>query len=242
MIRQSPVSVEELARDGQGDRAAGDRQDPRRTKIVALVETGEIPSATKLKAKFPRVADRGDQDPGRGREDRAPALRRARGHSASRTCARPPRASGSAASRASGRRSRRTCSPRSSSLGEEGPAERAAALGGAPGRRGAGRGAARAPGLRGGRGRRIGPAAGRDLQGHRPDRDRLRPGGARAVARRAPARRRSRARAGAAGTRDRRPTTGSRSTCGSSRPRPTGTCSSTSPARRSTTSSFASAP
>ena len=51
-----------------------------------------------------------------------------------------------------------------------------------------------------GRGRRLGAPHGRDLQGHRPDRDGDRPGGAGAGARRAPARRpgRQRRRAGAA--------------------------------------------
>ena len=87
-----------------------------------------------------------------------------------------------------------------------------------------------APGARRGRGRRLGAALRRDLQGHRPDRDRDRPGGARAGARRAPARRRSRAAPGER-ARGSRPTTGSRSTCGSSPPTPTATCSSTSPAR-----------
>ena len=52
VIRQTPVSVAELARAGQATEL------PKigatlETKILALLETGEIPSATKLKAKFP---------------------------------------------------------------------------------------------------------------------------------------------------------------------------------------------
>ena len=52
VIRQSPVSVEELALAGRATELPGigaTLQD----KIVALVETGEIPSATKLKRRFP---------------------------------------------------------------------------------------------------------------------------------------------------------------------------------------------
>ncbi len=52
VIRQSPVSVEELALAGKATELPGIGE-TLQTKIVALVETGEIPSATKLKAKFP---------------------------------------------------------------------------------------------------------------------------------------------------------------------------------------------
>ena len=52
VIRQSPVSVEELALAGKATELPG-IGDTLQEKIVALVETGEIPSATKLKAKFP---------------------------------------------------------------------------------------------------------------------------------------------------------------------------------------------
>ncbi len=52
VIRQSPVSVEELALAGKASELPGIGE-TLQTKIVALVETGEIPSATKLKAKFP---------------------------------------------------------------------------------------------------------------------------------------------------------------------------------------------
>jgi DNA polymerase (family 10) len=52
VIRQSPVSVEELALAGRATELPGIGA-TLQEKIVALVETGEIPSATKLKAKFP---------------------------------------------------------------------------------------------------------------------------------------------------------------------------------------------
>ncbi len=114
------------------------------------------------------------------------------------------------------------------------------ALGRAAGRRDAGGRPARAPGGRRRRDRRLGPAAGRDLQGHRPDRHRDRPRSrwqrrwSPIHSRRRPAIRGPRAPGSP-------PTTGSRWTCGSSLRTPTATSSSTSPARRRTTSSCASA-
>ncbi|MDX6582644.1 MAG: polymerase [Solirubrobacterales bacterium] len=52
VIRQSPVSVEELALAGKATELPG-VGDTLQEKIVALSETGEIPAAAKLKAKFP---------------------------------------------------------------------------------------------------------------------------------------------------------------------------------------------
>ena len=52
VIRQSPVSVEELALAGRATELPGIGA-TLQEKIVALAETGEIPAATKLKAKFP---------------------------------------------------------------------------------------------------------------------------------------------------------------------------------------------
>lgn len=52
VIRQSPVSVEELARAGRATELPGIGK-TLETKIVTLLDTGEIPSAAKLKAKFP---------------------------------------------------------------------------------------------------------------------------------------------------------------------------------------------
>jgi DNA polymerase (family X) len=52
VIRQSPVSVEELARSGRATDLPGVGK-TLQEKIVTLLETGSIPSADKLKAKFP---------------------------------------------------------------------------------------------------------------------------------------------------------------------------------------------
>jgi DNA polymerase (family 10) len=52
VIRQSPVSVGELAVAGKAKDLPG-IGDTLQEKIVALVQTGEIPAAAKLKAKFP---------------------------------------------------------------------------------------------------------------------------------------------------------------------------------------------
>ncbi len=52
VIRQSPVSVAELAQAGKATELPGIGA-TLQEKIVALVETGEIPAAAKLKAKFP---------------------------------------------------------------------------------------------------------------------------------------------------------------------------------------------
>jgi DNA polymerase (family X) len=52
VVRQSPVSVEELAREGRATELPGIGK-TLQEKIVTLVDTGAIPSAEKLKAKFP---------------------------------------------------------------------------------------------------------------------------------------------------------------------------------------------
>jgi len=52
VIRDTPVSVAELALAGRATELPGIGE-TLQTKVVALVETGEIPSATKLKAKYP---------------------------------------------------------------------------------------------------------------------------------------------------------------------------------------------
>jgi DNA polymerase (family X) len=52
VIRQSPVSVEELALAGRATELPGVGK-TLEGKIVTLIETGEIPSAAKLKRKFP---------------------------------------------------------------------------------------------------------------------------------------------------------------------------------------------
>src|SRR5437762_4870153 len=52
VVRQSPVSVEELTRAGRVTELPGIGKTLEQ-KIVALIDTGEIPSAGKLKRKFP---------------------------------------------------------------------------------------------------------------------------------------------------------------------------------------------
>ena len=52
VIRQSPVSVEELARAGRATELPGVGETLEQ-KILALLDTGEISSAIKLKRKFP---------------------------------------------------------------------------------------------------------------------------------------------------------------------------------------------
>jgi DNA polymerase (family X) len=52
VIRQSPVSVEELARSGRATELPG-VGGTLEQKILALLDTGEIPSAAKLKRRFP---------------------------------------------------------------------------------------------------------------------------------------------------------------------------------------------
>src|SRR5215213_11240697 len=52
VIRQSPVSIEELARDGRATELPGIGETLQQ-KIVDLLDTGEIPAAAKLKAKYP---------------------------------------------------------------------------------------------------------------------------------------------------------------------------------------------
>jgi DNA polymerase (family 10) len=64
-IRDSPVSVAELAKEGRATelRSVGKTL---QEKIVALLETGDIPSAQKLRAKFPGELVRFTQLPGLG--------------------------------------------------------------------------------------------------------------------------------------------------------------------------------
>jgi DNA polymerase (family X) len=65
VIRQSPVSVEELALAGKATTMPG-VGDTLQAKIVALVTTGEIPAAEKLKAKYPASLIEVTQIPGLG--------------------------------------------------------------------------------------------------------------------------------------------------------------------------------
>ena len=65
VIRQSPVSVADLARDGKATELPG-IGDTLQTKIVALLEEGEIPAAAKLKEKFPATLVEVTRIPGVG--------------------------------------------------------------------------------------------------------------------------------------------------------------------------------
>ena len=114
VIRQSPVSVEELALAGKATELPG-IGDTLQEKIVALVETGEIPAAAKLKAKFPASLIEVTRIPGLGAKT-VRKLYDELGVDQPRRAARGGRgASGSGRSRGSGRRRRRTCSRRSRS-------------------------------------------------------------------------------------------------------------------------------
>ena len=64
-IRDSPVSITQLALEGRATevRNIGKTLEE---KIRALVETGDIPAAQKLRAKFPGELARFTQVPGRG--------------------------------------------------------------------------------------------------------------------------------------------------------------------------------
>ena len=64
-IRNSPVSVAELARQGRATEVRGIGK-TLQEKIQALIETGDIPSAQKLRAKFPGELVRFTQLPGLG--------------------------------------------------------------------------------------------------------------------------------------------------------------------------------
>lgn len=65
VIRQSPVSVAELARAGRVTELPGVGA-TLETKIVDLLDTGEIPAAAKLKAKFPETLIEVTRIPGLG--------------------------------------------------------------------------------------------------------------------------------------------------------------------------------
>ena len=76
-IRESPVSVAELAPGGRATELPGVGK-TLEEKIDTLLETGEIPSAVEAEGEVPADADRGDPGAGPRRENRPPPLRRAR--------------------------------------------------------------------------------------------------------------------------------------------------------------------
>ena len=239
VIRQSPVSVEELARAGRATELPGVGKTLEQ-KILALLDTGEIPSAAKLKRKFPPSLVEVTRVPGVGAKT-ARRLYDELGVSSLDDLRAAAEQERIRELKGLGPKAEENVLASLGKLADRGPAERlllsevlpvAEQLAGRP---------SRPPGQRRGRGRRLRAAANRDLPRHRPDRHRQRAGGAGAGARSTIRWRRPRARPARAGPGS-RPTTGSPSTCGSSPPTPTETCSSTSPGRPSTTSSCASAP
>ena len=187
-VRDASVSIMALTREGKVTTVPGIGK-TLEEKLKALDETGDIPSAVKLRAKFPLGPDR-DHAPARlRRQAREAALRRAR-----------RRLAGGAAREGRGGRDPQDPRARRARRGE--PAARAGRAGGgrraraadpavagaAGGRADRGR-AARPPGRRPRRDRRLAAPDGRHGQGHRHHRHRQRPGRAdldavRAVARR----------------------------------------------------------
>ena len=169
--RESPVSIEQLAKEDRLTELPNfGKTLPE--KVVALVETGSIPSADKLKKKFPASLVEVTRVPGLGAktarrlfdelgvEDLEGLKAAAEQGEIRELKGLGPKVEENVLARAGdapGRR-RRVRPPHP--------------LQGAAAGRGDRRGAARAPRLRPGRGRWIGAALGRDLQGHRPGGDR----------------------------------------------------------------------
>ena len=218
MIRQSPVSVEELAARAGRPSCPGSAR-PCRRRSSTLVETGEIPSAAKLKAKFPATLVEVTRVPGLGAKTARRLLRRARRSRASTTCASrgrgraDPRRSRGSGPKVGGERARALEQAR-----RGGPAPGACCSRGAAGRRGAGGGAARRcpaadPVEVAGSARRMAETC-KDIDLIATATD---PAALAEALTEHPLVAARRARPRASGSRD-RPTTGSRSTCGSSPP------------------------
>ena len=221
------------------NRHAGHRENPPGEDHGARWRPAD-PLGEKLRAKLPGLARSVTRLPGVGPNPRAQAPRRA-GHSPrSRRAARPRRAGSCATSRASGRSSRSRCSRPSRPRHRRSRARAFLPLSQGPAdRRRDPRGAARAPGRRPRRARRLPARRGRSVQGRRHRRHRAGPVGARAprwpidIVQSA----------GSAGERRHAGQTdsGVASTCGSSRPTSSATCSSTHRLQGSTTWRCASA-
>ena len=230
-VRDSPVSVLGLARQGRATEVPGVGAIIQE-KIIALADEGAIPATVKLRAKFPPGRDRDDPPARPGAQAGPPAVRGA-GDRLARRPARRRR--GTAHPLAQGVRPQgRGGHPRQPSISARGAraGRRRRAPGArrprprAGGRRPADRGAARASGRRARGAGRLGPADDRHGQGPRRDRHRHRPARARAGRRRArPDRVRPPPRPRPASACA--PTRASGSTCGSSRPTSSATCSST---------------
>ncbi len=190
-IRESPVSVEELARAGRATEIPGVGK-TLAEKIDALLDTGEIPAAAKLKAKFPATLVEVTRVPGIGPktarllwEELQIATLEDLKKAAEEEKIRDVKGLGPKAEENVLASLERVGQP------GEGPGA-PAALDRAADRRGARRGAARAPGRAPGRGRRLGPPLGRHQQGHRHHRHRREAEGAGRIPRRPRAGRRRR--------------------------------------------------
>ena len=169
VIRSSPVSIAELAREGKATELPGIGA-TLEDKIIALLDTGDIPSAVKLRAKFPASLLEVTRIPGLG----AKTVRRLYDElgvaslddlreAAEQQKIRELKGLGSKAEE--------NILSSLEKMGEEGAPGAAAALAGAADRGGAGRGAPPAPRVGHRRDRRLRAPAGGDVQGHRPDRD-----------------------------------------------------------------------
>src|SRR3954465_1685459 len=163
-IREAPVSVEELARQGKVTSLSGVGKTIAE-KIDALLETGQIPSAVKLKAKYPPGLVEITRIPGLGPKkarklfdtlgvDSLDALKAAIEQERVRDVP------------GFGKKTEETIAHAIAS-GETAPAARVLHSQAARIAESLGGGAARAPRVRAGRGRRVAAALGRHKQGHR---------------------------------------------------------------------------
>ena len=119
-IRESPVSVAELAAAGRATEIPGVGK-TLAEKIDALLETGEIPAAAKLKAKFPPTLIEVTRVPGLGAKTARRLFEELGVASLEDLQSGRRGAKRSASSKGSGRRPRRTCWPRwsGSATGED---------------------------------------------------------------------------------------------------------------------------
>ena len=180
VVRQSPVSVEGLARAGRATELPGVGKTLEQ-KIVALLDTGEIPSAAKLKRKFPPSLVEVTMVPGVGAKT-ARRLYDELGVSSLEELRAAATEQRIRQLKGLGPKAEENVLAALGKLKDTGARRATAALAGAPGGRAARQGPSRPPRQRRGRGGRLGPASNRDLPRHRPDRHRQRAGGARAGA------------------------------------------------------------
>ena len=159
-IRESAASVEELARAGQGHRARRGSARRSRRRSARCSTTGDDPVRGQAEGEVPARAGRGHAHPGPRARRGAQAVRRA-GHRLARRAAQGRRgASRSASCAGFGAKAEENILAALAAGADGRPKPRAPAVEGAGGRRGAGRRAARAPGARARGARRAARAAG----------------------------------------------------------------------------------